>query len=167
MSVWTCQRQIARVKCGHVNPGRKQICERCGKRRPARKRPAHMAALEIPYERYVEINGGEHCGICGAPPGRRRLDRDHDHRTGEPRGLLCWACNRQLRSWATVDWLLAAAEYLRRAAESPTGCTSEISQDGVRAVTPLGPRKDDDPRISEAVEGSQTAHRAALIEGQE
>lgn len=73
-----------------------------------------MAALDIPYPVYVEINGGEHCGICGALPNGRKLDRDHDHRTGEPRGLLCWACNRQLRAWATVEWLLAAAAYLLR-----------------------------------------------------
>src|SRR4051812_18537167 len=112
---WTCQRQSHGAKCGHLNGGRKRLCEACGKPRPARKRPAHMAALEIPYEAYVELNGGEHCGICGKPRSpERRLDRDHDHRTGTPRGLLCWACNRQLRSWATVDWLRAATAYLER-----------------------------------------------------
>lgn len=77
-----------------------------------------MAALDIAYERYVELNGGEHCGICGAErKPEKRLDRDHDHKTGRPRGLLCWACNRQLRTWATVEWLLAAAAYLKRAYE--------------------------------------------------
>jgi hypothetical protein len=32
-----------------------------------------MAALDLTYEHYVEINGGEHCGICGKPrsPERR------------------------------------------------------------------------------------------------
>ncbi|MGH8525107.1 MAG: endonuclease domain-containing protein [Gammaproteobacteria bacterium] len=73
-----------------------------------------MAALDLTYEQYVEINGGEHCGICGKEPDGRRLDRDHDHKTGRPRGLLCWACNRQLRTWATVEWLRSAAMYLER-----------------------------------------------------
>lgn len=115
---WTCQRQSAGVVCKHRNDGRRRKCAGCGKPKPARKRPAHMAALDLSYEQYVEINGGEHCGICGVGPSRsRRLDRDHEHAgQGRPRGLLCWSCNRQLRTWATVEWLLAAAAYLKRSA---------------------------------------------------
>lgn len=76
-----------------------------------------MAALDIPYEVYVEINGGEHCALCGIGRSEsRRLDRDHDHRTGQPRGLLCWRHNKLL---GTADWsvtlLRAAADYLERA----------------------------------------------------
>jgi hypothetical protein len=111
---WTCQRVTSGQRCSTLNPNRRRICERCGKRRPARKRPAHMSALDINYEMYVEWNGGEHCGICGKVSNGRRLDRDHDHKTGKPRGLLCWSCNRQLRSWATVEWLRSAAAYLER-----------------------------------------------------
>jgi Recombination endonuclease VII len=112
---WTCQRVVRGKKCAHKQPARYRNCRKCGKPRPVRKRPAHMAALDESYEHYIEINGGEHCGICGrsASP-MRRLDRDHDHNTGLPRGLLCFACNRQLRTWATIEWLLAAAAYLRR-----------------------------------------------------
>lgn len=77
-----------------------------------------MVALETDYEDYVVINGGEFCGICERPRKEveRRLDRDHDHRTGQPRGLLCHKCNRALPSWMTAEWLDAAAAYLRRAA---------------------------------------------------
>lgn len=116
MSQWTCQRVTAGIRCGQRNDGRKRKCWACLKPRPSRKRPVHMAALDLAYEEYVTLNGGEHCGICGNPRSEtRRLDRDHDHATGRPRGLLCWSCNRQLRTWATVAWLRAAAAYLERA----------------------------------------------------
>lgn len=106
--------------CAHVNPARKRKCEMCGKERPARKRPAHMAALDIPYETYIEINGGrEVCGICGCGPSNgRRLNRDHDHRTGQPRGLLCWLDNKFLRTGMDEEWLAQAEAYLRRAREA-------------------------------------------------
>lgn len=75
-----------------------------------------MSALEMSYEQFVELNGGETCGICGRGPStRRKLDRDHAH-TVPPvaRGLLCNRCNRALPSWVTVEWLRAAAAYLER-----------------------------------------------------
>jgi hypothetical protein len=71
-----------------------------------------MAALEFTYEQYVELNGGEHCAICKRGRGSRRLDRDHCHDTGRPRGLLCHRCNRTLVRWLTPDWLRLAADYL-------------------------------------------------------
>jgi hypothetical protein len=71
-----------------------------------------MAALKLTYEQYVELNGGEHCAICKRGRGSRRLDRDHDHRTGKPRGLLCPRCNRALPTWITPNWLRLAAGYL-------------------------------------------------------
>lgn len=114
---WTCQRVENKLRCGFVNPNRKRRCGWCGKPRPARKRPAHLSALKLPYEHYVQINGGERCGICGAEPKPgRRLDRDHEHKgVGYARGLLCWSCNRQLKHTSTVEWLRAAAAYLERA----------------------------------------------------
>ncbi len=82
-------------------------------KRKAKRKPKHLKALETSYEDYIALNGIEACGICGAPPKTKRLDRDHDHRTGKPRGLLCHRCNRVLHSWMTPDWLAKAAEYLR------------------------------------------------------
>jgi hypothetical protein len=109
---WTCRRQAAGLKCLAKNDRRSRKCHRCGKPKPVRKRPAHMAALELTYEQYVELNGGEHCAICKRGRGSRRLDRDHDHKTGRPRGLLCTRCNRALPTWITPDWLRLAAGYL-------------------------------------------------------
>jgi hypothetical protein len=82
--------------------------------RKRKRQPRHMAALETPYEEYVTLNGGEVCGVCERGPKSRRLQRDHDHRTGKPRGLLCARCNRALPYWITRDWLLAAIVYLDR-----------------------------------------------------
>lgn len=115
MSTWTCQRQSLGVKCGGLNDGRRRKCQTCGKHRPARK--TVRSQLKLTYEEFILLNGGEHCGICGRgrPESGRRLHRDHDHKTGEPRGLLCFPCNRQLRTWTTVAWLRAAIAYLERA----------------------------------------------------
>lgn len=75
----------------------------------------HKRALDRDYDFYVALEGGhERCGICGTGPKSRRLHRDHDHRTGKPRGLLCFRCNRNLPYYADAEWLDRAAAYLRR-----------------------------------------------------
>jgi hypothetical protein len=62
----------------------KQKCA-CGQARPVRK--GAQKALEDPYEVWEERFGAE-CGICGrVASDRRRLDRDHCHKTGAARGL--------------------------------------------------------------------------------
>lgn len=116
MASWTCQRQSAGQKCGQLNYARKRKCAKCGKTRPKRKQPAHRAVLELPYEAFVEANGGDFCGICGKEPSpTRRLDRDHDHQSGAVRGLLCHRHNRGLDWFSGVDELKAAIAYLERA----------------------------------------------------
>lgn len=106
---WTC------AKCKTVNPrAGKRSCATCGTKAPRPRKPKHQLALEVPYERWVEVFG-ERCGICGRPPGpNRRLDRDHAHDSGKGRGLLCHKDNRALPSWMTVAWLRRAIEYLER-----------------------------------------------------
>ncbi len=114
---WTCPKR----SCRTVNISPKRTCRVCGTAKKTR-RPKHLVALELPYETYIGINGGEHCGVCRArrKEGGRRLDRDHDHRTGKPRGLLCHRCNRKLDSVTTPEWLRAAAAYLERTKEPKT-----------------------------------------------
>ena len=119
---WKCR------KCGGVSTNtRLRICPNptCKTRRLPKKRRGHMKALDIPYETYVAINGGEHCGICEREPKRdaegviiRRHDRDHDHKTGLPRGLLCpgrMGCNRKLGRVDDLDWLEGTMDYLSTA----------------------------------------------------
>lgn len=55
------------------------------------------------------------CAICGrkAYPAGSRLVPDHNHATGEVRGLLCQPCNSALGLMGEkAERLLAAARYL-------------------------------------------------------
>lgn len=66
------------------------------------------------YERMYEEQGGV-CAICGGPQAsdKKRFDIDHDHTTGEVRGLLCNNCNRGLGHLQdSVPLLKKAVEYL-------------------------------------------------------
>ena len=69
---------------------------------------------EHQYECMLEMQGGG-CGICGYVPGegKRRLAVDHDHKTGEVRGLLCYRCNRGLIWFKDkVNLYRKAAKYI-------------------------------------------------------
>ena len=113
---WRCRRVSQSIPCNTLNLARKRKCTECGKPKPPKRKPAHMAALELPYEWYVE-RFGENCGICGVGPSDgRRLDRDHEHKgNGRPRGLLCRKHNRMLKRWLTDDFMRQALAYLERA----------------------------------------------------
>lgn len=66
----------------------------------------------INYELELEFQGGG-CAICHEPPTRRRLNLDHDHRTGLYRALLCDRCNAVLGKVDDDALLLRAMiEYL-------------------------------------------------------
>lgn len=122
-TAWICDRRTAGIKCATRNELRLKLCKTCGKPRPAVKKPKHMQSLNTSYEAYIELNGGEHCGICGITRKQtknpeRKLCRDHSHGVfGQPRGLLCIPCNRRFVHWMTAEWLEAAAAYDRRTRE--------------------------------------------------
>ena len=126
---WRCRRVKAGQKCGQLNLARKQRCTACGGPRPKRKQPAHRAVLtDMPYEEWEAVYGPS-CGICGAvqKPGGKRLHRDHDHRTGEPRGILCFRCNAALRPYMDLAWLRSAVAYLARAEVMEWPATEEAA----------------------------------------
>jgi hypothetical protein len=106
--------------CLTANENRFRNCQACGAKLPKPRKPKHLVALKQPYEFYVALNGADACGIatCGRGPStKRRLDRDHDHRDGTPRGLLCSRHNRMLDNRVTAPELRALADYLDRHAE--------------------------------------------------
>lgn len=66
------------------------------------------------YEQMLE-DQGHACAICATPtPGGRgnRFHVDHDHETGEVRGLLCWPCNTKLAVLENRDFYEKACIYL-------------------------------------------------------
>jgi len=65
------------------------------------------------YEKKLQRQGGV-CAICGSPPRPDiSLHVDHDHATGEQRGLLCFRCNNGLGDFGDNRLrLVEAASYL-------------------------------------------------------
>jgi hypothetical protein len=68
------------------------------------------------FEEMIEAQGGR-CGICGTddPAGRwGTWHVDHNHETGENRGVLCFQCNRRLGEKENSEWHALADVYLKR-----------------------------------------------------
>src|SRR6185369_8650939 len=67
------------------------------------------------YEMLLACQDGR-CAICGGRPRRSLLAIDHDHKSGEIRGLLCSRCNHKLLGAANDDpaRLRKAADYLEQ-----------------------------------------------------
>jgi hypothetical protein len=55
----------------------------------------HRYGISLEIYRALEIGQHSECMICGQPETEgKRLSVDHDHDTGQIRGLLCRRCNR-------------------------------------------------------------------------
>lgn len=70
----------------------------------------------ISWEEYEALSKAQEdrCAICGGKPRKHALAVDHDHHTGEIRGLLCSKCNHRLLGSAaeSPERLRRAADYL-------------------------------------------------------
>src|SRR5665811_1133326 len=66
------------------------------------------------YDEMVEAQGGV-CKLCSHPnPHGHRLAVDHNHQTGEVRGLLCALCNTAVERLESIPkWCERAVRYLQ------------------------------------------------------
>jgi hypothetical protein len=91
-------------------------CRPCARAARAGARTAKLYGVEPDdYARILELQGGA-CAICRNRQQSKRLALDHDHRTGEARGILCQRCNHDLlgAAYDSVRILRAAVAYLER-----------------------------------------------------
>jgi hypothetical protein len=66
----------------------------------------------LDYDKLYVAQDGR-CAICGGGTSKNFLAVDHDHKTGEVRGLLCGNCNKGLARFMDKPWnLLKAYQYL-------------------------------------------------------
>lgn len=83
--------------------------------REALKRSQRKCRYGVTSEQYDQmlIGQGGVCAICGQPDPRRSLSVDHNHETGEVRGLLCDRCNTGLGKFQDrADLTAKATDYL-------------------------------------------------------
>jgi hypothetical protein len=92
------------------------------RRRPERQRADReyhlLRKYGITIKQYDAMLAAQNgvCAICDEPrPEERTLHVDHDHETGEIRGLLCFRCNQTLGSLQeNYELFQKAADYLDR-----------------------------------------------------
>jgi hypothetical protein len=66
---------------------------------------------------------GNTCALCGKS--HKRMAVDHDHKTGEIRGILCLRCNGALGVLGdSVESLQRAIDYLQRSSFASSGVDS-------------------------------------------
>ena len=94
-------------------------CIQCQRDKKNAKQYATMYGITLSdYDKLFEEQGGT-CALCYLPqhdPRKNRLCVDHDHVTGEVRGLLCSNCNVGLGLLKDDERILInAIRYLRAA----------------------------------------------------
>lgn len=90
-------------------------CKACTSQRAHERRMVHTYGIDSEmYQKIFDYQNGV-CFICLSKSVKRRLAVDHDHKTGEVRGLLCRRCNRDVLGHFArdqVDVLQRAIDYL-------------------------------------------------------
>ena len=83
------------------------------------KKKAYILAKKygLTEEEYLQmfIDRNHQCDVCGMKAKGKKLAVDHNHITGQVRGLLCQICNTgigSLRTDESLDIIKKAIEYL-------------------------------------------------------
>ncbi|HEX7276621.1 MAG TPA: endonuclease VII domain-containing protein [Acidimicrobiales bacterium] len=114
-------RAVARVKrWQQANPEKVNATQRARRAKPEVKRADRAGYLQRKYgitiEQYDQMLAaqGGGCAICGREPRPDiSLHLDHDHESGQVRGILCFRCNNALGDLDDdVSLLRAAVCYL-------------------------------------------------------
>lgn len=81
----------------------------------AQRRRRNYGISDLEFNELLVKQGGL-CAICKKESvGKKTLDVDHDHDTGEIRGLLCFHCNTGLGHFRdSAELLQAAKDYLTK-----------------------------------------------------
>lgn len=112
--------------CKDCDVGTKRPAPHPGPRCVTHHRAFKKRTKEINHERYVQrtygLAKGEYarlylaqggvCWICQKPSNIRALAVDHDHKTGQVRGLLCRRCNHDLLGFFSIAEMQRAIDYL-------------------------------------------------------
>lgn len=88
-------------------------CRQCVKDNGQKQRLKKYGLTQEQYEELLTRQDGK-CAVCKTPmDGVRNEHIDHDHATGQVRGLLCSHCNTAIGKFKdNPDILIAAAQYL-------------------------------------------------------
>jgi ribosomal protein S26 len=102
--------------------GGRRKCINCGSALPKRRVAKHAKTLrDDSYAVYVQVARDVHgvtdesCCVCGRPRHESmKHHRDHDHVTGQPRGIVCFQCNQLMPRLLTVERARLILAYLER-----------------------------------------------------
>lgn len=63
----------------------------------------------------LSVKQAAKCGVCEKPESafKMRLSVDHNHKTGQVRGLLCYRCNKFIVGRHTYETALKLIAYLK------------------------------------------------------
>lgn len=98
----------------HADPDRRRESNRRWHERNPHKAQANSHGLSA--EQFTAMLQAQHhiCALCDASFANRRPYIDHDHQTGEVRGLLCMNCNTALGHFRDDPYLMRrAADYVQ------------------------------------------------------
>ena len=113
----SCQREI-QMAYSRSERGKETAARNRAKQSEALKLKRALSRYGVTPDHYEQLLAAQdgRCGICNGTEtyDRNRFCIDHDHKTGQVRGLLCNRCNKALGGFKDdISTLVYATEYLQ------------------------------------------------------